>query len=118
MFFIKTKKLKTILITAYLSIWGFTILTFWLLSSLSDLVGHVLILFWIILPATVFIISLLIGLHNYWNKCKWLSPIVFGIMHMLAEYATFSLGNMITFDKINSPNLDAYLSQKSKTLVI
>lgn len=31
--------------------------------------------------------------------------IVFGIMYMLAEYATFSTVNMISFDKINMPQL-------------
>lgn len=109
MFFIKTKKLKTNLIVAYIIIWVFTILSFWLSSSSSDLVVHVIVFFWIILPVTMFVISLLIGLNNYWNKCKWLSPVAFGIMHMLAEYGTNSLGNMIEFDKINDPNPDAFI---------
>jgi len=33
----------------------------------------------------------------------WCFSIAFGIMYMLAEYATFSAANMITFDKINMP---------------
>ena len=43
-----------------------------------------------------------------WGKGKWLAPIVFGIMHMLAEYLTFSLKNMvsISFHRINAPNLE------------
>lgn len=35
--------------------------------------------------------------------------IVFGIMYMLAEYATFSTANMISFDKINMPQFDLIL---------
>lgn len=105
----KTKLSKIILVIAYLIIWAFTILTFWLSSGSSDLVGHIIIFFWIILPVTMFVISLLIGLHNYWNKYKWLSPVVFGIMHMLSEYGTTSLGNMIEFDKLNAPNPGAFI---------
>lgn len=105
----KTKLSKIILVIAYLIIWAFTILTFWLSSGSSDLVGHIIIFFWIILPVTMFVISLLIGLHNYWNKCKWFSPVIFGIMHMLSEYGTTSLGNMIEFDKLNAPDPGAFI---------
>lgn len=29
--------------------------------------------------------------------------IVFGVMYMLAEYATFSTANMVAFEKVNAP---------------
>jgi hypothetical protein len=60
-------------------------------------------IFYVLLPVTTFIISLLIAKNNYWNKCKWLSSLIFGTMYMLAEYTTFSLSNMLAFDKINTP---------------
>lgn len=59
---------------------------------------------WVLLPVTTFIISLLIGMNDYWGKWKWFSAIAFGIMYMLAEYATFSAANMIAFNKINLPH--------------
>lgn len=56
-------------------------------------------------------ISLLIGKNNYWGNLKWIVPVVFGIMHMLAEYATFSISNMIanSFTKINVPHYELIL---------
>lgn len=48
-------------------------------------------------------LSIIIGKNNYWGKCKWFSAIVFGIMYMFAEYATFSTANMVAFDKVNAP---------------
>lgn len=45
----------------------------------------------------------------YWGNRKWLFPLAFGIMYMLAEYATFSAANMISFSKINAPEFSMIL---------
>lgn len=100
----KNKLSKIILIASYLLIWAFSIITFWFFTDNSDAMGYSLMCFWVVLPVTTFVISLLIGKNNYWGKCKWLSSLALGIMYMLAEYATFSTANMIAFDKINSPD--------------
>lgn len=65
--------------------------------------GYSIMFLWVLLPVTTFMISLLIGKKNYMGRWKWCFSIVFGIMYMLAEYATFSAANMISFDKINMP---------------
>ena len=91
----KAKLSKVILIATYLGIWAFALIIFWIFTSGSDAMGYSFVFLWIILPVSTFVISLLIGKNNYWGNLKWIVPVVFGIMHMLAEYATFSISNMI-----------------------
>ena len=72
--------------------------------------GYSIAFLWIILPVSTFISSLFIGKNDYFGNLKWISPIVFGIMHMLAEYATFSMSNMLSNPgKINMPEIDLFL---------
>lgn len=100
---------KIILIATYLSIWAFALIMFWFFISSSDAMGYSLVFLWIILPVATFVTSLLIGKNDYWGKRKWFATIAFAIMYMLAEYATFSTANMITFDKINAPSFEMFL---------
>lgn len=104
----KNKLSKLLLIITYLTIWAVAIIAFWFFTSGSDAMGYSLMYLWVLLPVTTFVISLLIGKNNYWGKWKWMSAIVFGIMYMLAEYATFSAANMVSvsFDKINMPEFE------------
>ena len=106
------KKLSlTILIATYLGIWAFALIVFWFFISGSDAMGYSLVFLWIILPVATLVISLLIGKNNHLGKGKWLTPIAFGAMHMLAEYATFSVRNMIAieFTRINMPHFELIL---------
>ena len=107
----KAKLSKVILIATYLGIWAFALIIFWIFTSGSDAMGYSFVFLWIILPVSTFVISLLIGKNNYWGNLKWIVPVVFGIMHMLAEYATFSISNMIanSFTKINVPHYELIL---------
>ncbi len=101
----RNKFSELITIVVYLAIWALSLIVFWLFTSGSDAMGFGIMFLWVLLPVTTFVISLLIGKNNYWGKWKWLSVIVFGIMYMLAEYATFSTANMVAFGKINMPEL-------------
>lgn len=92
-----------ILIATYLGIWSIALIAFWFFISGSDALGYSLMFLWILLPVTTFVISLLLARNDYIGKWKWFSAIVFGIMYMLAEYATFSAANMIAVKKINMP---------------
>lgn len=106
------KKLSlTILLATYLGIWAFALIVFWFFISGSDAMGYSLVFLWIILPVATLVISLLIGKNNHLGKGKWLTPIAFGTMHMLAEYATFSVRNMIAieFTRINMPHFELIL---------
>lgn len=104
-------KKKNKLITAYLLVWIVSLIVFWCLISGSDAMAFALLFLYIIIPITTFIVSLLIGKNGYWDKAKWLTPLAFGAMYMLAEYATFSLKNMITisFERINVPHFELIL---------
>ena len=106
------KKLSlTILLATYLGIWAFALIVFWFFISGSDAMGYSLVFLWIILPVATLVISFLIGKNNHLGKGKWLTPIAFGVMHMLAEYATFSVRNMIAieFARINVPHFELIL---------
>ena len=100
----KNKLTKIILTVSYLGIWAFSLIVFWLFISGSDAIGYSLMFLWILLPITTFVISLLIGKNNY--RGKWFFSVIFGIMYMLAEYATFQAANMAAFDKFNMPTLE------------
>lgn len=91
----KNKLAKLILVLTYLVIWAVSLVVFWFFTSSSDAMGYSLIFLWILLPVTTFVISICIGKNNYWSRWKWLSPIIFGIMYMFAEYGTFGVANMV-----------------------
>lgn len=99
----KNKLSAVILIAVYLGIWTISLLSFWLFNSGSDALGYSIMYLWILLPVTMFVVSFIIGINNYWGRKKWFITIGLGIMYMLAEYGTFSAANMISFGKINLP---------------
>lgn len=101
---------KLILITTYLTIWAISLIVFWFFTSGSDAMGYSIMFLWILLPVITFTLSLLIGRNGYWGKWKWLSALVFGFMDMLAEYATFSAANMVSFNKVNLPNFSMFIT--------
>lgn len=98
-----TSRNKLITILSYLLIWTAAMIAFWFFTSGSDAMGYSLIFLWIILPATTFIVSIVIGKNDFWGKVKWAVTLFFGVMYMLAEYGTFKMANNIAFDKLNAP---------------
>lgn len=90
----KTRLAKTVLISVYLGIWAFSLVVFWFFTGPTDAMGYGLMFLWILLPVTTFVLSAIIGRNGYWGKWKWLSALVFGLMYMLAEYATFQCASM------------------------
>ena len=99
---------KLILIISYLLVWALSILVFWL-GRVSDAMGYSIVIFYLVLPITTLVISIFIGKDDGWANSKWSMLLFFGIMYMFALYATFSLSNMISFEKINAPELEAML---------
>lgn len=95
---------KTIQIIAYLVIWAISIIVFWIGGSL-DAMGYSLVVFYLVLPVTTFVISIFIGKDDSRSNYKWLMLLFFGVMYMLALYATFSLANAIAFEKTNLPEM-------------
>lgn len=92
-----------LLILSYLVIWAFSLIVFWFFTSGSDAMGYGIMFLWVLLPVTTLILSLLIGKNDYGGHRKWLACIPFGVMYMLAEYATFSAANMVSYGKLHLP---------------
>lgn len=113
----KTKFSKLILILTYLIIWAIAIILFWFTTAADDAMGYSLTFLWVILPVTTFVISLLISKNNYWGNRKWIGSIAFGIMYMLAEYATFSMANNVTFNKVNVPEFGMVIAGTIVSLI-
>lgn len=113
----KRKLSKLILITTYLAIWAFALIVFWFFTSGSDAMAYSIMFLWVLLPVTTFVISILIGKNNYWGKYKWFSIIAFGIMYMLAEYATFGAANIASFGSINKHDFVMILNGSIISLV-
>lgn len=103
----KSKPSKLVLIASYLVIWIAAIVVFWAfaITYAEGAMGYSLTFFWIILPATTLVVSFLIGRNDYWGRGKWVSSLGFGVMYMLAEYATFSMANNLAFGKMNMPEV-------------
>lgn len=102
---VKSNKNKTtvILIMTYLCIWAIALIVFWFFMDPGDALGYSIIFQIILLPAATLVISLLMGINNLFGKLKWLSPLGFGIMYMLAYDATFNLKNAIANERLNLP---------------
>lgn len=100
---------KLIQIMSYLIIWAVGIIVFWFGSDPSDAMGFGLVMFYLVLPVTTIVISVFIGKDEGWANYKWLMLLFFGFMYMAASYATFSLANMIAFDKFNAPEITEML---------
>lgn len=94
---------KLILVLVALGIWAIALIVFWLLMEPDDAGGFSLVFLWVILPVTIFTISLIAAKRSYFGKAGLLSVPIFGLMYMLSEYATFSMANMIYFNHFNMP---------------
>ena len=96
---------KIITILSYMLVWAIAMIVFWFFTSGSDAMGYSLMFLWIILPVTTFVVSIVIGKNDFWEKGKWAFTLFFGVMYMLAEYGTFKMANNIAFYKLNAPDL-------------
>lgn len=103
---VKSKnKLSLVIMTAvYLGIWALSLLFFWVFHGKEDAAVYSIIVLWIVLPVTTFVLSVLLGTNTYLGRKKWFLPLAFGIMYMFVEYGTFSAANMIAFSKVNAPD--------------
>ena len=105
----KNRLRKVLPILIYIIIWVACILFFWIFSGATDAAVFSIFVFWGILPITSLIISAIIGKDDFKPLTKIGAIILIGIMYMLCEYFTFSLANMVAFDKFNSISFDALL---------
>ncbi|MDP9806893.1 hypothetical protein J2S70_001475 [Trueperella bonasi] len=105
----KNRQAMLLLILSYLAMWSSGIIAFWFFIDNTQGIGFSLWYFWIMLPVTTLILSIIIGKNDYWGKWKWAAAPVFGFLAMLAKYATFNAGNMITFNNLGRPAFELLL---------
>ncbi len=105
----KNRLRQVLLISVYISIWVACILFYWVGCGPTDAMVYSLFVFWGILPVTTLIISVIVGKDDFKPITKVGVIALLGTMSMLCEYFTFSLGNMVAFDKFNFPTPDALL---------
>ncbi len=99
---------KIIMLASYLCIWAVTLIEFWIIMDPADAMGYSIMHLWIVLPITTLVVSIVIAKNGYWGRRKWVSSLILGAMYMLAGYSTFSLANMLSFDKFNMPDLGMF----------
>lgn len=97
----KQKHTRIIEIISYLVIWAVSILAFWCGIDPEGTVYAIFVI-WVILPVTTLVISACIGKDENWGKSKWLMPIFFALMSMLAPFLTFDALNMLHFGNFNT----------------
>lgn len=108
---------RMIMVLFYLGTWILCVLTFWLLTGPADGFGYGLLAFYVVLPIATFLSSFFIGKNNFWGKWKWICPLVFGIMNMLAGYVTFKLANMVTVHVFRMPDFGDILPEAVVSLL-
>jgi len=96
---------RRILITAYLLIWAFSIAFFWLAAGPTDAMAYALIFLYLIIPVATMVVSFFIGRDEEWRETRWLMLLFFGVMYMLAPYATYSLANTLSAGNLHLPRL-------------
>lgn len=94
-----------LVILLYFLVFDLSLIMFWWVISPGDAMGYSLVFQVGVLPVATFVTSLLIGIHNYWGKWKWLSVPILAVMYMLLDYLTFNLANAIAFHKVNTPDM-------------
>ncbi|OUP66909.1 hypothetical protein B5F13_02505 [Drancourtella sp. An177] len=99
---------RRLLLLTDLLIWTGCILIFWL-GAKENAMGYSILFLHIVFPVVIFVSSIFVGKDDGWNAYKWLMLLFFGVLYMLVPYATFSMANMRTFDKVNLPQLSAML---------
>ncbi|MBQ3236397.1 MAG: helix-turn-helix transcriptional regulator [Oscillospiraceae bacterium] len=100
---------EILIIIAFLIIFAVSLLVFWCFINGSDALGYALVFLYIVFPVTILILSFLIGRRELFGRKNFYSSIIFGIMYMLAEYLTFNMANMISFNKLNIPHFELIL---------
>jgi len=98
----KKRMTAAILFGIWFLIWSAALLVYWIFTDGSDALGYALVFHILVLPLAIFGLSLFFGL-TYGLRLWWAAP-VFGFMYMLSEYITFSLENMIVFQRFNVPD--------------
>jgi len=98
---------KYIPILVYVILLSILEIIFWFNKNECGL-GFGVISYYILIPLTIIVISIIYG-RNIISKKKYLLSIGLGFLVMLFEYTTYSLANMLAFNKINLPSISTWI---------
>lgn len=104
------RKLETLIeVGGYLLIWAFSLIAFWAFFGVAFWTGEVndaaisygypILVFYIVLPVSAAVISAFVGARNS-GGLKWLIAPVFGLTFLLADFLTFGLAWLSTFENV------------------
>lgn len=91
---------KLIQIGIYVVLWTACLIWFWLGRSNDPTFApaFAIMTFYLILPITTFVLSILIGRDESWGKYRWVMIFFFGAMFSLEIFGTFSTANSLYND--------------------
>lgn len=113
----KRKRTRNILISVYVGIWTASVLLFWGFTGDSDAMAYGFLVFWIVLPVSTFVLSLLLSKNACGSYIKWLGILGFGFMYMMADYVTYKLANTIAAGRMNMPDAAAFAAGTVLSLI-
>lgn len=99
---------RVVVTAAYLVIWAALLGFFWM-GGRVDAMGYSIVSFYLILPVVTAVLSFFIGRDEAWAGARWVMLLFFGVMYMLAPYATFAFANTGATGRVHLPELGAML---------
>ena len=104
----KQKLTKILQIGIYVVLWVTCLIWFWLGQGTDGgfAMAYSLVVFYLVLPVTTFVLSLLIGKDVGWGYAKWIMPFFFGAMYSLEYFATFGMANHLAAGNHNLPTVE------------
>lgn len=98
---------KFLSIFLYLVVLAILEIVFWTNPNECGL-GFGIISYYILIPLSIFAISISYGI-SVKSKKKYFLILFLGISVMIFQYSTYSLANMLAFQKINMPSITTFL---------
>lgn len=96
-------KHKQFPLTLSFIVWFLCVGYFWIFVH-GDTFGYGILVFFLILPLTALITSLMMGLHRHWDSRTWCFLLIPAAGHLLTDYFTFKLANNLATHKLNAPD--------------
>lgn len=101
---------EVVVTAALLLVWAAGLIEFWVFLDPSQAMGYGIVFLWVVYPLTAFVLSVVVGVQDYWGKAKWALPLAFGVLYAAASYLTFDLANWLEFQgSLGAPSLFAVM---------
>ena len=100
----KERLRRSLPLLLFLSVWAIVILAFWCFGGSLDAMGYSILFLYLLLPLAILSTSFFIGFDSSFGHARYLMPLFYGILYLLAEYATFNLANIVANGKCSSWN--------------